>query len=63
VGEGCSAGQAQHDEVLVVEVLIGAILVCVEVQVCERPAVGVLGVSYARYLQPYQPLVEGLFGV
>ena len=50
VGEGSRARHPQHDEILVEEVLVEAVLVRVEVDVGEGATVGVLGVSYARNL-------------
>src|SRR5215211_4336706 len=63
VGEGGGPGVTLLQEILVEEVLVGAISVRVEVEVGEGPAVGVLGVAYARDLQPDQVLREGLLGV
>ena len=63
VGERGGAGQTEGDEVLVEEVLVGAISIGVEVDVGEGSAVGVLGVSYARDLEPNKLLREGLLRV
>src|SRR4028118_2124937 len=63
VGEGGRAGQPQSQEILVEEVLVGAVLVRVEVDVGESATVRVLGVAYAWDLQPDQPLRQGLLRV
>jgi hypothetical protein len=55
VREGGGAGEAQLDqEVIVIEMLVEAVAVGIEIDLGQGSAIGIFGVADARYLQPYQ---------
>jgi hypothetical protein len=63
MGEGGRAGQTHLDQVFIEEVLMGTVFVGVEVDIGQRPSMGVLRITDAGDPQPDDALGENLFRV